>query len=414
MSSTHSNLLPDGVTRTPFSIYTDEELYRRELERFFYAKHWCYIGLEAEIPNPGDFRLTEIGERQVIMTRTEDGSVSVVENVCSHRGMRFCRKNTGNATEFRCPYHQWSYSLKGDLQGVPFLRGMKQDGRVNGGMPADFRREDHGLVKLKVATRGGVVFASFDHDVEPLEDFLGPEILKYFDRLFHGPKLTLLGYQRQRIPGNWKLIQENIKDPYHGGLLHTWFVNFGLWRADNKSELIMDKHHRHGAMVGKRSEGGKGQATVGITSFKNQMELNDNRLLDVQDEPWWGEPTVVMLTLMPSVIIQQNVNSLVTRRIRPVSPGVFDYVWTYFGLESDDAAMTERRLRQANLMGPAGYVSADDGEVVECVQESFASNPYGKTLTELGGREIDLHTDHIVSETLMRGMYDYWRRVMEA
>ncbi len=57
----------------------------------------------------------------------------------------------------------------------------------------------------------------------------------YFDRLFDGRKLTLLGYNRQRIPGNWKLMQENIKDPYHPGLLHTWFVTFGLWRADNKS-----------------------------------------------------------------------------------------------------------------------------------------------------------------------------------
>jgi salicylate 5-hydroxylase large subunit len=51
----------------------------------------------------------------------------------------------------------------------------------------------------------------------------------------------VLGYNRQRIPGNWKLMQENIKDPYHPGLLHTWFVTFGLWRADNKrSSLVMD------------------------------------------------------------------------------------------------------------------------------------------------------------------------------
>jgi phenylpropionate dioxygenase-like ring-hydroxylating dioxygenase large terminal subunit len=68
------------------------------------------------------------------------------------------------------------------------------------------------------------VFASFDPDVEPLEDYLGPTILRYFDRVFDGRKLTILGYNRQRIPGNWKLMQENIKDPYHPGLLHTWFV----------------------------------------------------------------------------------------------------------------------------------------------------------------------------------------------
>ena len=57
-----------------------------------------------------------------------------------------------------------------------------------------------------------------------------PTILQYFDRLFNGRQLKILGYNKQRIPGNWKLMQENIKDPYHPGLLHTWFVTFGLWR----------------------------------------------------------------------------------------------------------------------------------------------------------------------------------------
>ena len=49
--------------------YTDDALYRRELERFFYRGHWCYVGLEAEIPNPGDFKRTVVGERSVIMVR---------------------------------------------------------------------------------------------------------------------------------------------------------------------------------------------------------------------------------------------------------------------------------------------------------------------------------------------------------
>jgi len=177
---------------------------------------------------------------------------------------------------------------------------------------------------------------------------------------------------------------------------------------------VMDSRHRHAAMISTRSDGGNGEATTDITSFKSQMQLNDPRVLDVVREPWWGVPTVVMLTLMPSVIIQQNVNTLATRRIRPVSPGVFDYVWTHFGFETDDEAMTTRRLRQANLVGPAGYVSADDGEVVEYLQESFAANPSGSAVNELGGRGIDEHTDHMVTETLVRGMYEYWREVMEA
>ena len=147
----------EGTSRIPFWAYTREDLYKKELDQFFYNSHWCYVGLEAEIPNAGDYRRTVVGERSVIMVRDPDGGINVIENVCAHRGMRFCRERNGNAKDFFCPYHQWNYSVKGDLQGVPFRRGVKQDGKINGGMPKDFKVEDHGLTKLKVATRGGVV-----------------------------------------------------------------------------------------------------------------------------------------------------------------------------------------------------------------------------------------------------------------
>src|SRR3546814_7250847 len=69
------------------------------------------------------------------------------------------------------------------------------------------------------------------------------------------------------------------------------------------------------------------------------------------------------MTLFPSVVIQQQVNSLSTRHIQPVGHDAFDFVWTHFGFAEDTPEMTRRRLRQANLFGPAGFVSADDGEV---------------------------------------------------
>jgi salicylate 5-hydroxylase large subunit len=402
-----------GSSRIPFWAYTDAALYQRELERLFYQGHWCYVGLEAEIPNPGDFKRSVVGERSVIVTRTAEGEVHVVENVCAHRGMQFCRERHGNKKEFVCPYHQWTYTLKGDLQGVPFRRGVKQDGKVNGGMPKEFDTAEHGLTRLKVALRGGVVFASFDHEIEPLEDFLGPDMCTYFDRLFNGRKLTILGYNRQRIPGNWKLMQENIKDPYHPGLLHTWFVTYGLWRADNKSELKMDAHFRHAAMISTRGQqAASSEVTAGVTSFKAGMEVNDKRLLDIVPEAWWKGPTAVMMTVFPSVIFQQQVNSVSTRHIQPNGTGSFDFVWTHFGFEDDTPSMTERRLIQANLFGPAGFVSADDGEVIELSQNGFEQKPDHRTVAELGGYGVE-NTDHMVTETLIRGMYNYWRKVMD-
>jgi salicylate 5-hydroxylase large subunit len=243
------------------------------------------------------------------------------------------------------------------------------------GAPAEFRLADHGLTRLKAATRNGVVYASFDHSVLSLEEYIGPAMLEYVDRTFDGRKLKILGYSRQRIGGNWKLMQENIKDPYHPGLLHTWFVVFGLWRADNKSQLVMDEQFRHAAMISSRGNQGKeGEATQGVSSFKQGMKLNDDRFLDVVPEAWWNGPTVVMTTIFPSVFLQQQVNSLSTRHIQPRGPGSFDFVWTHFGFRAilRDGAPA---LRQANLFGPAGFVSADDGEVIELSQAGSRRSP---------------------------------------
>jgi salicylate 5-hydroxylase large subunit len=119
-----------------------------------------------------------------------------------------------------------------------------------------------------------------------------------------------------------------------------------------------------------------------------------------------------MMTLFPSLIIQQQVNSLSTRHIQPAGVGQFDFVWTHFGFEDDTPEMTQRRLRQSNLFGPAGFVSADDGEVIEFVQNAFRANTQARTVSELDGKEVK-PTDHMVTETLIRGMYAYWRSIMK-
>jgi salicylate 5-hydroxylase large subunit len=397
-----------GSSRIPARVYTDPDIYKRELERIFYGRHWSYVGLEVEVPVAGSFKRTTIGERSVILIRNRDGQLNVLENRCAHRGMQFCQERNGQAPTFVCPYHQWSYNHEGDLIGVPFQKGV----RGRGGMPADFTREERGLRKLQVVARHGVVFASFDPSVEPFESYVGDAVLRYFDRTFDGRKLVLYGYSRQRIPGNWKLMMENIKDPYHPGLLHTWFVNFGLWRADNKSELLMDATGRHACMISCRSETIDPEVTRGVSSFRAKMRLSDTSLLDIVHEPWWGSPTVCMTTIFPSVILQQQVNSLSTRQIIPLGPNRFDFVWTHFGFAEDSPEMQARRLRQANLFGPAGYVSADDGEVVELVQRGLRQDPAFVALCELGGTDV-ADSDHMVTETLIRGMYRYWREVME-
>ena len=115
----------------------------------------------------------------------QDGSINVVENRCAHRAAEFCRELTGTINEFVCPYHQWTYDLKGNLIGVPFRRGVGG----KGGMPKDFDPAEHGLRKLNVTTHRGVVFASYRDDMEPFADYLGPDVLREFEATFDGRKL---------------------------------------------------------------------------------------------------------------------------------------------------------------------------------------------------------------------------------
>jgi salicylate 5-hydroxylase large subunit len=398
----------DALHRIPVEVYTNTELYHRELKVFFYGRHWCYVGLEAEVPSAGDFKTTYVGERGVIMTRDADGGIHVIENRCQHKGVRLMQASFGNAKRLVCPYHQWCYKLNGALIGVPYRAGIQG----SGGYPADFVLKEHALGRLKVARYNGIVFATFDESTPPFPEYLGSAIEPYFRRTFHGRRLKLLGYNRQRILGNWKLMQENIKDPYHPGLLHAFFITFGLWRPDQRSRMVTDSCGRHACMISTRNDGGRNdEVTAGVTSFKEGMKLADARIIDVVNEDWWGEHTVVMQTIFPSVIIQQQINSLSTRQIIPRGPGQFDFVWTHFAYEDDSDEMIARRLRQANLFGPAGYVSLEDGEVIEFSQQSHEAYERAQSLAELGGRGTG-PAEHMITETLIRSMYRYYLEAM--
>lgn len=396
----------DADGRVPYWVYADPDVYQAELEKIWYGPHWLYVGLECEIPNVGDFKTTTLGERPVVMVRSAPDEISVVENRCAHRGLKFCQERFGNRPDLLCPYHQWSYNLRGELTGVPFRRGVRRQG----GMPADFDPKDHGLNRLRVEEVNGVVWATFSDQTPPFRDYLGERFWKHYTRVYDGRKLEVLGYNRQHIPGNWKLMQENIKDPYHASLLHVFFVTFGLFRADQKSAVDIDETGRHGILISRKGEKEANDVTSSMRNFQGDLRLEDPRILDVVQE-FPGEDTVGMITIFPSVILQQQVNSLTTRQIVPKGPGGFDFHWTHWTYADDSEEMKLRRTRQANLFGPAGFVSADDGEVIEFSQQGFTASPDEAALVTMGGREIEC-TDHMVTETAIRAMYRYWRKVM--
>ena len=150
----------------------------------------------------------------------------------------------------------------------------------------------------------------------------------------------MLGYLRQRVPANWKLMFENIKDPYHASLLHVFLVTFGLFRADNPSATQMDptgRHSRAGLEQGRADRPTRPPPRCGRSGPTSSC--SDPRLLDpVREFP--GDATVVMQTIWPNLIVQQQSNTLAMRQLVPRGREPFDLHWTFFGYEDDDEAMT--------------------------------------------------------------------------
>jgi salicylate 5-hydroxylase large subunit len=120
-----------------------------------------------------------------------------------------------------------------------------------------------------------------------------------------------------------------------------------------------------------------------------------------------------MMTLWPNLIIQQQSNTLAMRQLSTRGPEAFELAWTFFGYLGEPAELRQRRIRQANLMGPAGLVSVDDSEVIKFSQGGLGHYPEGSGVMEMGGRGWQESEPHMVTEGAIRSFYDYYRRVME-
>ena len=270
--------------------------------------------------------------------------------------------------------------------------------------------KSYGLTHIALAVRSADRAARFYRDVFGAVEVYRGDGFVQVQPLTDGRGIRVLGYTRQLIPANWKLMFENIKDPYHATLLHVFLVSFGLYRADSPSQVLMDVTGRHAALTASRAEAPKTAELADMKSFHENFKLEAPAMLEPERE--FAEYTVVMTTLWPNLIIQQQSNTLALRHLITRGPQAFELAWTFFGYDSDTPEMTQKRLRQANLMGPSGYVSVDDSEVMKLSQDGVAPYPEAAGVMEMGGRDRQ-DSPHMVTETAIRGFYDYYRRVME-
>ena len=397
-----------GEAHVPYRLFSDPEIYELEQERIFRGPVWNFLCLEMDVKSPGDFKMTNVGETPIVVTRDKEGQVHAMVNRCAHKGALVCLKEKGNAAVLTCVYHAWSYNLKGELQGIAFRNGIKG----KGGMPEDFDITKHRLQPLKVEVFAGLVFGTFDFDMPSVETYLGPLMSKFLQRNLRG-KLRPLGLQSQIIHNNWKLYAENLRDSYHATLLHTFYTTFKVNRLDMDGGILLSDDKWHHISYAKRAtlQEDEEYTKAKVHSAQYDSRLEGPQLLDTWDENEDGI-THNIQSIFPNLGIHFTLNSICVRFFVPRGLEETELFWFYLGTEDDSPEQERMRVMQGNLTGSAGLVSLEDGCVNEFVQRGTRGSADKLSFMEMGGRDLEPSEQSRATEVAIRGFWSGYRRIM--
>ncbi|SAK62088.1 aromatic oxygenase [Caballeronia ptereochthonis] len=227
----------------------------------------------------------------------------------------------------------------------------------------------------------------------------------------------MLGRFTQMLPNNWRLYVENVKDSYHASILHLFFTTFQLNKLSQRGGIIVDAsggHHVSYSPVNHVAEIAKQTAADDYAEQKIRSEsghsLEDASILAGADE--FGDGiTLQILSVFPGFVLQQIQNAIAVRQILPHGVRQTELNWTYLGFEDDTPELREMRLLQSNLVGPAAYVSMEDGCVGGFVQRGINGASDARSMVEMGGEGTTSSVSR-VTEASIRGFWKAYRNAM--
>ncbi len=423
-----------GRFRVNRAAYKDPDVFELEKKKIF-DKCWLYVGHRSEIANPGDYVVREVGGRDIIFTRDRKGEVNTLINACTHRGATVCREKKGSARSFTCPYHGWTFDNTGKLLSTfsneGYREDLNEDGRLN--LPKPARLEHY----------RGFYFINFNPKAISLSDYLAGAkdvIDSYCDQAAEGEDglYVVKGEHAYSIRANYKYLVENSYDGYHVIPTHISYLEYLKDRAANagaeEDVNVVAKAGANFRSTGKTRCLGHGHAVLDSRvptgrpvadplerwpdKVKQQVNENRKRLEERYGEEYASYLAELQknLVIFPNLVFNDNVG-LTIRVINPVSHNEIHVRAWGLGHTGEPPELKAIRMDNfSNFLGPAGFGSADDIEMLELCQRGIENSPtewseYSKGMN-VDAPDLRLQEGAPDDECQMQAYWTQWDRVM--
>lgn len=359
-STYESTRLPVGEATTLIpDAYTGDEFFALEAQQLWNCG-WVCVGYESQVSSPGDLIATDIHEQPLLLVRDKASQLRAFHNVCRHRGARLVEEDS-HCSVIRCPYHSWGYGLDGRLLGAPYFQGLDvprhaaEHFKMCAEQKGAFRKEDYGLLPVRVDSWGGLLFVNLSGDACSLNEWLG-DLPQSYSR-YPLDELKLVRRKQFSISANWKLVAENFMEYYHLPGVHPELCNISGF----------DNHHRRQ---------GPGMYT-GMCTSPISVDPNTVRL-DLPVFPGLNateSESVYFILLFPNVALWIFPNHMLTLLFRPESPtSTVESMDMLIHPSAGEDSACEEKL--SHIMDFWSMVNQQDIDIVERVQRGLLSQAY--------------------------------------